>query len=65
MNFFIYLSDRHSVADFDMIFESIKEISCPKTDVPKKYVVLSIVVVGFGEAKLLKKEKGSFMLPSL
>jgi len=43
VNFLIYLSELQDFDDVDMIFVSIREISCPKTDVPKKCVVLSIV----------------------
>jgi hypothetical protein len=57
VNFFTYLSDLHDNAEDVMIFESIKEISCPKTEVPKKCVVLSIVDLVCGEPKLLKKRE--------
>jgi hypothetical protein len=42
----------------EIILGSIKEISCPKTDCPKKYVVLLIVVEGFSESKLQIKGAG-------
>jgi hypothetical protein len=51
--------------DFVIIFESINEISCPKTDVPKECVFLLIVEFFFCETKLLKKRKEVLGLPSL
>lgn len=42
-NFNTYLSGLHDFEEPVMIFELVKEISCPKKDVIKKFVVLSIV----------------------
>ena len=53
-----YLSELHDFAESEIKIESIEEISCPKTEVPKKCVVLSIVEFFFSETKLLKKEIG-------
>jgi hypothetical protein len=46
----------HDFDESDIILESIKEISCPKTELPKKCIVLLIVGFSFGEPNLLKKE---------
>ena len=56
VNFLIYLSELHDFAESAIAFESIKETSCPKIEVQKKCVVLSIVVLVCGEPNLLKKE---------
>jgi hypothetical protein len=58
VNFFMYLSELLDFTEDSMNLLSIKEISCPKTEVPKKCVFLSIVEFFFVEANLLKKEKG-------
>jgi hypothetical protein len=44
LNFLTYRSALHALDAFETMLESIKEISCPKTDCPKKNVVLLIVV---------------------
>jgi len=65
LNFLIYLSEFVDFADSDMKFELIREISCPKTEFPKKCVVLFIVGFFLSETKLLKKRKEDENLPSL
>ncbi len=57
VNFFTYLSELHAFDESVIILESIKEISCPKTELPKKCIVLFIVVYSFSEPNLLKKRR--------
>ena len=59
LNFLTYRSDKQILLALEIIFGSIKEINCPKTDCPKKYVVL-FIVEGFLAKQIYKKEKGSF-----
>jgi len=63
VNFFTYLSELHAFDESVIILESIKEISCPKTELPKKCIVLFIVVYSFSEPNLLKKKKEDESLP--
>ena len=44
VNLLIYLSELLNFTEVEIICGSIKEISCPKTEEPKKCVVLLIVV---------------------
>ena len=57
VNFFTYLSELHDFDESVIILESIKEISCPKTELPKKCIVLFIVECSFSEPNLLKKSR--------
>jgi hypothetical protein len=47
-----------------MVLESIKEISCPKTELPKKCMVVFMVEYSFSKPTLLKKKEDE-RLPSL
>ena len=64
-NFFTYLSELHVFDESVIILESIKEIICPKTELPKKRIVLFIVECIFSEPNELKKKKEDESLPSL
>ena len=55
VNFLTYRSDLCLRDAFEIVEGFIREISCPKTEVPKKCVVLSIVVYVRAKTKLLKK----------
>jgi len=48
-----------------IIFESIKDISCPKTEVTKKCVLLSIVVYVCAKQNYEKELGVPYGLPSL
>ena len=65
VNFLIYLSDLCFRLLFEIISSSMREISCPKTDVPKKCVLLSMQLSFVVKTKL-QKESGRFnYLPTL
>ncbi len=64
LNFFTYLSELHDFDESDIILETIKKNSCPKTELPKKCIVLLIVECSFSEPNLLKKKKEDESLPS-
>jgi len=51
LNFFTYRSESQALQALEIIEGSINEISCPKTDWPKKNVVLLKVVEVFSRIK--------------
>jgi hypothetical protein len=56
VKFFTYLSELRDFEESVMVLESIKEISCPKTELPKKCMVVFMVEYSFSKPTLLKKE---------